>query len=166
MTFHLNALSCWNECQKPSQYIMRICLLWEIFDGAGARTQTRFMCLAIEKSNMSECLLQQLMCEIYFYLKRETISQHSHVARENLRKWLKLWNSLGKAFLCNIWWRFMKGSIIINEKRHRLWDLHIVAYLRQAWSFVALMMKSSHSGLEFWNEKEAEKFVKIWSRKL
>lgn len=29
-------------------------------------------------------------------------------------------------------------------------DLHnAAAYLRQAWSFVALMMKSSHNGLEF-----------------
>lgn len=32
--------------------------------------------------------------------------------------------------------------------------LHITAHLRQAWSFVALMMKSSHSGLEFWNENK------------
>lgn len=37
-------------------------------------------------------------------------------------------------------------------------------YRRQAWSFVALMMKSSHSGLEFCKEEEMNWIKEMWQK--
>lgn len=144
----------------------------EVFDGVrsvSARTSTGFMSLKIEKSDSSESLLrQQLMCENERNLFiRKSFAQHSFTCGFLNSRRLSC-NSLrnnieGNLFeiknLRNIWWRFMMRSVSDNE------NLHNVAYLKQAWSFVALMMKSSHSGLEFWKEKDEKMFIKMWSRR-
>lgn len=74
-----------------------------------------------------------------------------------------------KAFACGIlyamrWETPTSGGASFESDQHDIDNetgicMQTSTYLRQACSFVALMMKSSHSGLEFWKGKEKDVFI-------